>query len=300
MPPTSTQPAAPPDDDPAARTAAHHPTAAVQLWALRAAFGTMGRIAPEVTARWAEALFCRPPRHQPRARDVAFLASGRRHTLVKGAQEIAAWEWGTGPLVLLAHGWGSRAGRFSTIGPALAEAGFRVVAHDAPAHGASSGRQAALPLFADALRTVGAHFGPAVAVVGHSLGGAAAVLAMRRGLAAERAVLIAAPSDIEVFSHRFARFFGVPAPVRDAMQRNLERRFDMIWTDVHVARLAAELPQPALVVHDRDDADVPVADARAIVNAWPGAQLVVTGGLGHRGVLRSSEVVHHVLAFLRE
>lgn len=296
---TASAPPLPPDDDPAARTAAHHPGAAAQVWAIRTAFATVGRVAPEVAARWAEALFCRPPRHEPRARDREFLASGRRYTLVKGDQEIAAWEWGEGPLVLLVHGWGSRASRFSTIGPALVDAGFRVVAHDAPAHGVSSGTEAALPLFAEALRTVGAHFGPAEAVVGHSLGGASAVLALRDGLAAKRAVLISAPSNIEVFSHRFAGFFGLPPRVRDLMQGNLERRFQMKWAEVHSDRLAQSLTQPALIVHDHDDSDVPPADARAIANAWPGARLVLTQGLGHRGVLRSSEVVHYLLEFLR-
>jgi pimeloyl-ACP methyl ester carboxylesterase len=299
MPSASGSRPLPPDDDPAARTAAQHPIAAAQVWAIRAAFATMGRVAPEVAARWAGTLFCRPPRHQPRARDHAFLAEGRQYTLMKGDQQIAAWEWGSGPLVLLVHGWGSRAGRFSTLGPALVEAGFRVVAHDAPAHGLSTGTESALPLFAEAVRIVGTHFGPVAAVIGHSLGGASAVLALRDGLAAERAVLISAPSNIEVFSDRFAGFFALPPQARAIMQRNLENRFSMVWAEAHTSALARTLTQPALIVHDHDDTDVPEADARAIAQAWPGARLVITQGLGHRGVLRSSEVVHHVLEFLR-
>jgi pimeloyl-ACP methyl ester carboxylesterase len=299
MPSTSGLRPLPPDDDPAARAAAHNPVSSAQVWAVRAAFATMGRVAPDVAARWAETLFCRPPRHRPRPRDHAFLASGRPYTLVKADQQIAVWEWGAGPLVLLVHGWGSRAGRFSTLGPALVEAGFRVVAHDAPAHGLSSGTESALPLFAEAVRTVGAYFGPAAAVIGHSLGGAAAALALRDGLAAERAVLISAPSDIEVFSQRFAAFFSLPAQARTIMQRNLEKRFRMVWAEAHTSAVAGTLRMPALIVHDHDDTDVPEVDARAIAGSWPGARLVITQGLGHRGVLRSSEVVHHVLEFLR-
>jgi pimeloyl-ACP methyl ester carboxylesterase len=92
----------------------------------------------------------------------------------------------------------------------------------------------------------------------------------------------------------------VPERVREIMQINLERRFEMTWADVHSDRVARSLTQPALIVHDRDDTDVPLADARAIAQAWPGAQLLVTQGLGHRGVLRSSEVVHYLLDFLRK
>jgi pimeloyl-ACP methyl ester carboxylesterase len=83
------------------------------------------------------------------------------------------------------------------------------------------------------------------------------------------------------------------------MQRNLENRFSMVWAEAYTSALARTLTQPALIVHDHDDTDVPEADARAIAQAWPGARLVITQGLGHRGVLRSSEVVHHVLEFLR-
>src|SRR5687768_6357930 len=104
MPSASAVPDLPPDDDPAARTAAHHPVAAAQIWAIRAAFATAGRVAPDFAARWAEALFCRPPRHEPRSRDREFLSAGKRYTLVKGQHEIAAWEWGSGPLVLMVHG----------------------------------------------------------------------------------------------------------------------------------------------------------------------------------------------------
>ena len=59
--------------------------------------------------------------------------------------------------MVLVHGWGSRAGRFSGMARALAGSGFRVVAYDAPAHGRSTGRLASLPEFARALARGGTH-----------------------------------------------------------------------------------------------------------------------------------------------
>ena len=55
-----------------------------------------------------------------------------------------------------------------------------------------------------------------------------------------------------------------------------------------------------LLVHDSDDADVAISDARAIVAAWPRATLVETSGLGHNGILRDSAVIECVAAFLAE
>ena len=55
-----------------------------------------------------------------------------------------------------------------------------------------------------------------------------------------------------------------------------------------------------LVVHDRDDRYVPIAHARAVVDAWPGARIVETQQLGHVSGLRDSGVIGTVVSFLRE
>src|SRR2546426_6342257 len=106
--------------------------APVRAWALRTAFRTVGTVAPDVAARWAETIFCTPPRHVAPVADEEFVDTGTRFMVRSEGQDIAAWEWGTGPTVLLVHGWGSRAGRFRALATALIESGFRVVAHDAP------------------------------------------------------------------------------------------------------------------------------------------------------------------------
>ena len=129
-----------------------------------------------------------------RPQEEAYLATGERFTVRANGIELACWRWGTGPLVMLTHGWGSRAGRWSSLIPLLLESGLSAVAFDAPAHGRSSGNTASMPEFARALLAVRAHLGAAPrAAVGHSLGGAATALALSMGFDAGRAVLIAAP-----------------------------------------------------------------------------------------------------------
>jgi pimeloyl-ACP methyl ester carboxylesterase len=265
-------------------------------------FTTVGSVAPAVAARWAESLFCTPPRHEPRGGDEAFLATGRRFTVRSEGQQLAAWEWGRrgSPTVVLVHGWGSRAGRFSAMGAELIEAGFRVVAYDGPAHGASTGRFASLPEFARALRAVGDAAGAIYGLVGHSLGGAAAVLALRDGLPARRVVLLAAPADVTRFSTAFADHLRLTPRTRRTLRRNLEARLRTRWEDLHLPTIVRALAAPALLVHDRGDPDVPYAQGAEIADAWPGARLVATEGLGHRALLRDPAVVRRVAAFLGE
>jgi pimeloyl-ACP methyl ester carboxylesterase len=284
--------------DPVAPFRPSYPKPDARVWAMRAAFRAVGVVAPGVAARWAEELFCRPPRQEARPREESFLGTGRRFTVTSGPHSLAVWEWGSGPPVVLVHGWGSRSGRFSVIAPALVEAGRRVIVFDAPAHGASTGYRASLVEFAQALRSVADAVGPVDGLVGHSLGGAAIAVALARGLRGSRAVLIAPPADPAGFSHRFAQFLAIPPRAREAMQRNLETRFDTPWTDLHIPTLAARMRLPLLVLHDADDPDVAWTDGDAIARAWPGAELVTTSGLGHRAIVRDAGVVRRVVEFL--
>ena len=264
---------------------------------MRAAFRAVGAVAPAVAARWAETLFCTPPRR--RSGDERLLGDVTRFTLPSQGQQLAGWIWGGGPTVVLVHGWGSRAGRFRTLAAALVEAGFRVVAYDAPAHGESTGRFASLPEFARALRDVAATTGPIHGLVGHSLGGAAVAMGMRGGVAAARAVLLAPPADVRIFSDLFARTLAIAPSVQETMHRNLERRLRIVWDDLHIPSLVRELPAAALVIHDRDDTDVPFAHGEEIVGAWAGSRLEITTGLGHRALLRDPAVIARTVEFLR-
>ena len=269
------------------------------LWMLRTAFRTVGSVAPSVAARWAETIFCSPPRHEARPAEEAFLATGRRLTVQSQGQDLAVWAWGQGPVVILAHGWGGRAGRLTALAGGLMQNGFRVVLFDAPAHGASMGRLASLPQFSRALRDVGNAVGPVHGLVGHSLGGAAVSLAMRHGLAARRAVLLAPPADVFLFSHAFAEHLRIPPRVRRVMRENLESRLQIRWEELHIPTLARSMTIPALIVHDVDDPDVPYGHGAEIARAWPAAELVTTRGLGHRSILRDPEVVRRTRDFLR-
>ena len=273
--------------------------APARVLALRAVFRTVGSMAPAVAARWAETMFCTPPRHEPRSGDEAFLTTGRPFSVPCEGQELAAWEWGAGPTVVLVHGWGSRAGRFSVMARALAQSDFRVVAYDAPAHGRSTGRFASLPEFARALRAVADTVGSVHGLVGHSLGGAAATLALRDGLQAEGIVLLAAPADVTRFTTAFADYFRLPPGTRAAMRRNLETRLRARWEELHIPTIARSLSVPALLLHDREDLDVPYSHGEEIAGAWQGARLVPTTGLGHRAILRDPAVVAHAVTFLR-
>lgn len=267
--------------------------------AIRRSFPRLSRISPALSARLAEVLFRVPPPRRTRLkREQRALDDGHFSRTLFRTKTLPTWRWGEGPAVLLVHGWGGHAGRLTPFVGPLLRAGFSIVAFDAPGHGIARGRVSSLPEFVAAIRAVEAEQGPFRAVIGHSLGAAAAALAVREGLGAQRLILLAPPSDLEKYTGRFARIMRIPPSVRDSMKKRLEKRFRIRWAELKVAGRPASGDVSLLIFHDRRDARVPMRDGVAIVDTWPNARLVRTRGLGHHRILQDARVISRAVSFL--
>src|SRR5437870_5370277 len=140
--------------------------------------------APAAAQRLAFAWFGRPRRRVGRP-----AIGAHRFRLTGDGPELGVWDWGDGPTVLLVHGWNGNAAQLAGLVPPLLRAGYYVAAPDLPAHGASAGTHTNVRAMADALLRLGRRVGPVHAVIAHSLGAAASVIALAEGLGARRAVL---------------------------------------------------------------------------------------------------------------
>ena len=170
----------------------------------------MSALAPAATERWALSRFATPTRNRhggPKA------PGGHRFTLPGRNGDLAAWDFGDGPTVLLAHGWSGHAAQMSAFVPALVAAGYHVVCFDQPAHGHSGGRRTNMLEFRDAVLTVGRRLGPLAGVIAHSLG-ATASAAGAGSRAARR------PPGADGAAHRSHPLrLGVRQPRRPAARR---------------------------------------------------------------------------------
>jgi pimeloyl-ACP methyl ester carboxylesterase len=273
------------------------------LAAVRAGFWLLERSAPALGARWAERLWFTIPRGR-RGRGQRRPDGDRFQVPVQGGS-VVGWSWGDGAPVYLVHGWGGAAAQLGAFVEPLVRAGYRVVAFDAPSHGASapgpSGpRSGTILEFAAALRAVVGVHGPAHAVVAHSLGCSATAVALRDGLVASRAVLVAPFVDVVPYTYGFAGRFGFGERVRARMVRRFERRLGVPMSSFDLTGMARQMtPPPVLVVHDRDDRETTWSGGRDLSRSWPGARLLTTSGLGHRRVLSDPTVVAEVVRFVR-
>jgi pimeloyl-ACP methyl ester carboxylesterase len=215
---------------------------------------------------------------------------------------IATYVWGdpsNQPYALLAHGWSSFGLRFLPWVARLRAQGLAVVTFDQPGHGHSTGKLCTLPEFIATIRAIGTHYGHAALAVGHSLGGAAVTLAQDEDWHAERLILLAPAVDMKAAASRFFRFVRLGEHLRQPFYDWLLRRTGVSVEQLQVYRRLPALGQPALIVHDLDDADVPWDEGERYAQFWPGARLYTTQGLGHRRVLDAPEVIDAALAFVR-
>ena len=299
MPPTEPVVATTPPPSPAPSAPSPPPARppALGLRLLRLWFAAANWLLPALAERQAARLFLTPRRRSPRDPEVPG-HTARRLDLVAAGFPVVAWSWGEGPAVLLVHGWSGRAADLSAMAAALAQSGFRAVAVDLPAHGRSPGRRTSLAEWTLLLPALAEQLGGVHAVIGHSLGGAAATLALEAGLRARGAVLIAPARGPVEFVDRVRRFLGLPVARRAGMERALVAHVGRELAYFDTARAAASLTQPALVLHDPADTEVPWSHGEALARAWVGSELVPVAGGGHYRILTSPAVVARAVAFI--
>jgi hypothetical protein len=255
-------------------------------------------------ARVAERLFTTPARRARPETEGDILATGHRFDVSIALRRdgtrrrIAAWKWGSGPAVILVHGWEGRGAQLGSLIEPLVDAGMSVVTFDAPAHGDSTGRRLYLTDHAEALAAVIAHVGGAHAIVSHSFGAATLLIAhAHAGVDVARNIAIAPNAIIDDAIFRFTQVLRLGTAERTALEERLALQTGYHPAQLDVETLVANRDSALLVIHDSDDKEVPPFHGRRLADAWPGARHITTRGLGHRRILRDPSVIADVVAF---
>lgn len=276
-----------------------------------AAVRAAGRVSPRLGAAVALPLFGHVTRPRPvDAGDAPTMERARRSALrVPGLDrrgvELAVYEWGKGSdVVVLAHGWNGRASQFATLVRELVAEGWRVVAFDAPAHGETPGRATYLVDWTDALAELQRRYGRVHAMVGHSFGGLATLVAAGAGVQVDRVVTISAPGDADLLLAQFRTMLGFDDRTATALRERFAARYFPGEEDPLGQRSPLRRPLPAevplLVVHDEGDRVVPFGELDRLATAHPTARLVATQGFGHNRILTADAVLDAVVDFLAQ
>jgi alpha-beta hydrolase superfamily lysophospholipase len=208
------------------------------------------------------------------------------------------------PLLLLAHGWGANYGVLLELAEPLLRAGYPVLLFDVRGHGTNEevpyvtvrhfrdDVMAAARWAADRLPDR-----PRV-LVGHSLGGAASVLAAALGAPVHGVVTIAAPADVMEVTAEYLRDKGFPGgfmvvALRPFWWRRVRGTFRRLVPEREIRRLRL----PVLVVHPEDDRRVSRDHAERLAHRV-GARPRIIPGAGHTDVLARTDTHRALVTFL--
>lgn len=283
-------------------------TRALAFGALQAGFAVGERIAPATAAVYARKLWFRVPPAPPRGRRSRGVEPDQTFTVTCSGAQLPVHAWGQGQPVMLLHGWSGWWQQYSVWVRPLVEAGFRVLAWDAPSHGESPpGRYGAgssgIPDLSDALEAVARSAGPSAGIVAHSGGAMAATLSVLNGLETDRLALIAPSISAQSMISLLRRRLGWGPRTIDVMLDNVAREYGVDLADFEVLDVLERASQPVppiLIIHDDGDTEAPPEGAERLAAAWPGSDLVRTTGLGHYKVLWDQGTVNRVITFLRQ
>ncbi len=207
-------------------------------------------------------------------------------------------------VAVLAHGWTGNSGTMMFVAEPLLAAGYPVFSIDVRRHGRSDDAPfVTIRHFRDDLKhalelTRERRPEAPIAVVGHSLGGSAALLAAAAGAPVDSLALVAAPADLFEVTAGMFRDRGLPGNLMTRVLRPFwQRRAGEPFTGLDPAARAAELEMPILVVQGELDARVPAEHARRIAQNASTDVLWIEEA-AHKDILDRPELHDALLAFL--
>lgn len=259
------------------------------------------KIAPGIGLRYVLAVFYRPiqfptPEHEGIFKHGSIIS--REYVYNK---RITVYHVGkSSKNILLVHGWSGRASQFYKLAPTLVQAGYKVFTFTAPAHGTSTDKQTDLLEFAECIAYLAHKYGPFEGIVGHSLGGMAALNAINYGILTKKVVLIATPGYITDVVKDFAHKLKLDKKAVKYIIEHMKKTYTDDFEKFSATRIAKQMTIPGLIVHDTEDKDVSIECARANHAAWKTSEIFETNGLGHRLILEDSGVHKRIVDFLAD
>ena len=209
------------------------------------------------------------------------------------------FKWGSGSrLILLTHGWGSKAADFTELITELRTvADTTIIAFDAPGNGSSEGELSNGELFAKAAEAVMNQYGIPAVLIGHSLGCMANVLALSR--MKELPQLLISITPLIRLKENFEASMnaaGVSSEAQNAFLASFERRVgvDASYYDINKRyQFGPELDH--LLLYDEADLISPVNFIDEFLAERPFINRKNYSGAGHERIIKSPEVIADIV-----
>ena len=259
-------------------------------------------ISPKLATLFVARLFSTPIKHKIPKRELEMDSKSIQNLIEIPAinKKIVIYKYGkSDKKILLSHGWSGRGTHLFKIADELLKAGYSTISFDAPAHGKSPGKTTIMSEFVATILEIEKQFGPFEAAIGHSLGGMSLLNATKKGLAINRLAIIGSGDIIQDILDEFVAKLELKPSTSTQLRLHFEKKFGEEMDNYSAYKSAMEVSIPVLVIHDKNDTEVPVSAGIHIHKHLKNGELFLTEGLGHRKILGNSEVIEKVVRFIK-
>lgn len=258
-------------------------------------------LAPPLAVLYAIKLFRTPIRFKTPARENMMADSAQKKLVMVPDlnKEVMVYTYGYSKRkVLLIHGWSGRGTQLFKIADKLLENGFMTISFDAPAHGKSTGKTTMMNEFVKTALFLENEFGPFEIAIGHSLGGMTVLNSVKLGLNVKKAIVIGSGDVITDIIKEFVAKIQLKPKLVNKIKQHFYRKFGEDIDNYSAYIAAKSVKIPVLVIHDTEDAEVPVSCAHHIRQNLEQGEILITNGLGHSRILKDAKVINRIIKFI--
>lgn len=262
-------------------------------------FNLVALFSPGYAGKLAFDTFAKVRKGRVQPEQKAYLDDARHSTETVAGDQIQTYQWmGSGPRVLLIHGWESNTFRWRKLIEVLRAANFHVIAFDAPAHGYSTGKILHVPLYTECVEHMTREFKPKY-IIGHSMGGMTALYHAHRhpNDSVEKVVTIGSPSEFEAIARSYQQLLGFNDRVLNAFDAVIFNEFGFHIHEFATPEFIRGNPTKGLLLHDKLDLIAPFHASQKVHEAWENSVLIPTEGLGHS--MHQEDVNNQIVEFLK-
>lgn len=256
-----------------------------------------------LAVRYALYIFGKPQRHHLPKREIAFYktAKSKRIFVPTIRKHIQLYQLGSSDKkILLIHGWSGRGTQLYKIAETLVDQGFEILSFDGPAHGESSGNHIIFEEFVETVIYLNHTHGNFQAAIGHSFGGMILLNAIYRGMVLDKFTIISSGNKVEDVIKSFVKNIHLSPKVAKKMIQYIENRTGKDIDQLASSEFIRNSSIPGLIIHDNSDFEVPVSCAYQIKDSIKNGTLLITEKLGHRRILRDSQVINKIITFKKQ
>ena len=260
-------------------------------------------ISPKLSVLFSAKLFTTPIKHGTPKRELEMESKSIQKLIEIPSinKKVMTYEYGKSEKkILLSHGWSGRGTQLFKIADELLKTGYSTISFDAPAHGKSPGKSTIISEFVETILEMEKQFGPFEAAVGHSLGGMSLLNATKKGLAINQLAIIGSGNVVQDILDDFVAKLALKPIASNQLRTHFEKKYNVEIDDYSAYKAAMEIDIPVLVIHDKNDTEVPVAAGIRIHKHLKNGELFLTEGLGHRKILGNAEVIERVVGFIQK